>query len=100
MAAHSVPAGHVGVYNKTLVASAVDSVTFVDEDVAEIEVMTDGSADIFVGFGDVTPTVNGTDCWRVPAAAGVSAFRPGTSGETVVKLISSGTPVYSVARAA
>lgn len=98
MADHEVPAGHVGVYNKTLVADTVDTVTF-NEDVAEVEIVTDGSADIFIKFDGGTPTVEGTDCYMIPAAAGSMQLAPKTSGDTVVNLISSGTPVYSVAKA-
>lgn len=100
MGSYVIPAGHVGMYNKALVANTVDTVTFTGLDVPEVEIVSDGTADIFVMFGaSSVPTVNGTDCWLVPAAAGSSILSPRTSGDTVVKLISSGTPTYSVARA-
>lgn len=98
MASHVVPDGHVGVYNKTLVAAAIDTVTFTSTDVSEVAIATDGTEDIFVKFGGGAPTVEGTDCFLVPSVAGVTRFAPRTSSATVVKLISSGTPVYSVSK--
>jgi hypothetical protein len=99
VATYTVPAGDVGVHVKTLVASTVDTVTFTSADLAEVEVLTNGAADIYVTFGSTkTPTVAGTQCWRIPADT-VSAVLPvHTSGDTVVKLISAGTPTYSVGR--
>jgi len=98
--AYTVPAGHVGVYAKALVASTVDTVTFTATDVAAVNIITDGAAAIYVTFDGTTPTVAGTATWLVPATAGRYSFAPHTAGATVVKLISSGTPTYSCARAA
>lgn len=99
MASYTVPAGDVGVHDKQLAASAVDTVTFTGADLPEVEVLTDGSADVYVTFGsDKTPTVAGGQCWKVPAGSASAVFQPRTSGDTIVKLISSGTPVYSVGR--
>lgn len=98
MAAYTVPAGHVGVHEKQLVADTVDTVTFTGVDLPEVEVLTDGSADVYVAFGSVTPTVAGTDCWRVPAGSVSAVIAPRTSGDTIVKLISAGAPTYSVGR--
>lgn len=101
MASYTVPAGHIGVHAKTLVAATVDTVTFTGADLAEVRVITDGAADTYVSFGSGTPTVAGTNTWRVPALTGnnmVIDLPVHTSGDTVVKLISSGTPVYSVTR--
>jgi hypothetical protein len=101
MANFSVPAGHVGVHEKTLAASTIDTVTFTGADLTEVEVISDGTADIYVSFGaTTTPTITGTMCYRVPQATGgvMVVFSVRTSGDTVVKLISDGTPVYSVSR--
>jgi hypothetical protein len=99
VSAYTVPAGDVGVHAKTLVASTVDTVTFTSADLPEVEVLTDGTADIYVTFGSTkTPTVAGTQCWRVPAGSASAVLPVHTSGDTIVKLISSGTPGYSVAR--
>lgn len=99
MAAYTVPAGHIGVYSKALVAATVDTVTFTSTDVSEVDIVTDGTSPIFVTFDGSAPTVAGTACWLVPAVAGIHSFRPKTAGATVVKLISAATPTYSVARA-
>lgn len=111
MASYTVPAGHVGVHAKTLVASAVDTVTFVLGSTSSpgwgrmpkmVEVLTDGAADIYVTVNGATPTVAGTDCYRVPAAAGstvIDVNAADASAPVVVKLISAGTPAYSVSRA-
>jgi hypothetical protein len=98
MAAYEVPTGHVGVHEKTLTADTIDKVTFT-ADLGEVEILTDGSAAIYIMFGaDAEPTVAGTDCWQIPAGSASAVIEPRTSGPTVVNLISSGTPVYSVAR--
>lgn len=98
MASHTVPAGHVGVHAKTLVADTVDTVTFTGADLTQVRVISDGTEDLYVSFGTVTPTVAGTMCHLVPAAGAV-VLPVRTSGDTVVKLISAGTPTYSVERA-
>lgn len=99
MAAYTVPQGHVGAHEKQLAASTVDTVTFTGADLAEVEILSDGSAAIYVRFGTGNnPTVAGTNCWQVPSGAGSAVLVPHTSGDTVVNLISAGTPVYSVAR--
>lgn len=99
MTSYTVASGQVGVHEKQLVASTVDTVTFTDIDLPEVEVLSDGSADIYVSFGaTTTPTVAGGMCYRVPAGNTAAVFTPRTSGDTVVKLISAGTPTYSVAR--
>jgi hypothetical protein len=99
MASYTVPAGHVGAHEKTLVADTADTVTFTGADLAEVRIITDGAADIYVSFGSSsTPAVAGSSSWRVPGVAGSTVLPVRTSGDTVVKLISSGTPEYSVSR--
>lgn len=81
----------------TLSASTVDTVTFSDN-VQAIEVVNrSGSAEIFFRLDGTSPTVAGDECYVLPAAAG-AALRLGSQGEGTdqVKLISSGTPTYSV----
>lgn len=111
MTAYEVPSGHVGVHEKTLTASVVDTVTFDPGDPGapgwgrlprSVEVLSDGAADIYVTVDGSTPTVAGTNCYRLPASAGATVIDVRDSDATdavVVKLISSGTPVYSVSRA-
>jgi hypothetical protein len=80
----------------TLTATTVATLTY-DEDFPEVEVMNvTGSAAVFVRFDGTNPTVGGAGCHVVPAVAGATITRkPRTSGVTVVKLISSGTPQVS-----
>ena len=87
-----------------LVASTVSTVTF-SLNYAQIEIVNrDASADIFFTTSGVAPTVGGDDTLVVPA--GHSTIVPNYLGPndpadsvingTVVKLISAGTPAYSV----
>lgn len=90
--------GEVGAYNKTLVASTIDQVSF-DTRESVVEIISDGTADIFGTTDGSTPTVNGPQCFIIPAGGViVRELSPRGSGTTVIKLISSGTPKYSVAR--
>lgn len=99
MASYTVPAHHIGVHAKQLAANVVDTVTFTGVDLYEVEILTDGTEDIYVSIGaTLIPTVAGTQCWRVPKGSASAVLTCDTSGDTVVKLISTGTPIYSVAR--
>lgn len=98
----TIPAGKVTTgAGITLTASTVDTVTFAD-DCDQVEVMSDGAADVLF-------TVDGTDpstaanyaAYRIPS--GGPAQRTvvvQSAGGTVVKLVSSGTPKYTVTRIA
>lgn len=88
----------------TLTASTVATVT-IGGDNREIEVVNlDGAAEVFYRFGDdesiEDPTVDDLDhdVWALPAVAGAvrNHNRPAEEANTVVKLISSGTPKISV----
>jgi len=82
----------------TLVASTVDTVTF-DPDPEYVEVASrDGAAEIYFTTDGSTPTVGGQNCYVVPAFPSARTARHGATGGAV-KLISSGTPAYSVTRA-
>lgn len=112
MGDYTVPNGHVGVHEKTLVASTVDTVTF-SVDVAgatpgwgrppkKVEILSDGADDIYVTTDGSAPTVRGTSCYRVPALSGSTVIGVQDSNArdaVVIKLISEGTPTYSVSRA-
>lgn len=116
MASYSISNLEIGAHAKTLVANTVDTVTFANGDPnagpgwsgrpREIEILSNGSADIYVVMGDAPadPTVAGASCWRIPALPGSTILptpQEVTKGAAlVVKLISAGTPTYSVARAA
>lgn len=111
MASYTVPAGHVGAHDKTLVASTVDTITFEVGSTSQpgwgklpqrVEVLTDGSYDIYLTLDGTAPTVGGTHCWRIPALAGatvVDVRDSNPSDAVVIKMISAGTPRYSVSRA-
>ncbi len=111
MTSYTVPNGHVGAHKKTMAASTVDTVTFQLGSPGtpgwaavprRVEIITDGADDIYVTVDGSDPTVAGTSCWRVPAMPGATVIEVSDSDptdEVVVKLISPGTPVYSVSRA-
>lgn len=96
-------AGAVGVYEKTLVADTADTVTFSDWP-ETIEVLSDGDAAIYVRVDGTAPAVGGGDSWYIPAGGMFSRTIPihednaAHEGGLVVKLISAGTPTYSVNR--
>lgn len=97
MASYTVAADLHGAYAKTLVANTVDTVTFTD-DIDRVEVTSNGAAAVYVTVDGSTPTVAGAGTFELPAgAASVREIAVPTAGGTVVKLISAGTPVYSVA---
>jgi hypothetical protein len=111
VASYNVPAGHVGVYTKTLVADDVDTVTFQVGSTStpgwgkmpkRVEVLSDGADVIYVTVNGSAPTVEGTHCYQLPAAAGSTILDVTDADPTdavLVKLISAGTPTYSVCRA-
>jgi hypothetical protein len=87
--------------HSTLVAATVDIVNL--SSAASLVVISNRSAasgDIYWRFSAggqaVAPTVAGADSFVVPAGQTRSYTRPSPSGITQVKLISAGTPDYSV----
>ena len=101
MADYNVPTGHVGYYEITTAAGVEDRVVFGADapsryDLRSVEVkVLSGTAPVYFRFGDTPATVKGTDCWDVhPATAAVVPVP--TSGDTVVRLISSAAAVVSV----
>ncbi len=96
MASYSVPTNRRGVHAKTLAANTVDTVTFAD-DLGQVEVVSDGSAAIYVAMDGATPSVAGQNTDVLPAGVIGSRVIPSAAiGPTVVRLISDGTPTYSV----
>lgn len=80
----------------TLVADTVTTVTF-DQDFARIEVVNvDGAAAVYFRIGSTDPVVAATGSHVLPAAICAMEIDVHTSGPTVVKLISPGTPKVSV----
>jgi hypothetical protein len=91
----------IAVHDKTLVASTVDTVTFADG-ARQAMVISDGTAKIYVTFDGSTPTASGASTHIMPAAPCALTQNltqtDKTTGGPAVKLISAGTPVYSVER--
>lgn len=86
------------IISATLTANVVDTVTL-DADYTAVEILNrDGTAEIYATTdGGPTPTINGDNCDVLPAVIGaltLDATAYGTA--TVVKLISAGTPAYTV----
>jgi hypothetical protein len=84
-------------YNNTLVAATEDTVN-IGRDCDKVRVYNDtGTAAIFFTTDGTAATVNGANCYRVPADAGAYTTVSVTgASNTKVRLISSGTPTYSV----
>lgn len=100
MANYTVADDEVGAYNNQLTASAVDKVTF-DDDLDQVEVFGDGSAAIYFTVDQTDPTVEGAHAYELPAGFPSSrVVTVPTAGKTEVRLISAGTPHYSVNREA
>lgn len=86
------------IVHATLTAATVDTITL-DADYVSVEIVNrDGSAEIYATVDTgITPAVGGVGCDVLPAAIGsliidASAYGP----PTTLKLISSGTPAYTV----
>lgn len=99
MGSYAVAATENGAYAKALAAATVDTVTFA-ADLQSIEVISDGTSPIYlvIGSAPAAPTVAGNHTWIVPAGAApvIRRFPVPTDVGTVVRLISAGTPTYSV----
>lgn len=96
MTDHPVGEDKIAAHGFTLVGATVDTVTFFDNP-PEVEVLSDGAAEIYVTTDGSTPTVGGDNTYIVPAlpcARVISRSDP----TAPVKLISSGTPKVSVTR--
>lgn len=99
MTAHDVPKGAVGTPAVVLVASTVETVTFLKSDLPSVEVISPASntADVWYTLDGSAPTVGGTNSYYLPPGS-VDIRRPTTSSPTTVKLISTGTPTVRVQR--
>ena len=97
MTAFMVEASEWGAYAKTLRENTVDTVTFAQAP-GKVEIINTGSEGIYLTIDGTTPTIAGAGTIIVPANS-VRVIDVDTS-QKVVKLISSGTPEYSVAVAA
>jgi hypothetical protein len=98
MADVDVAADQIAAHNVQLAAAQVKTVRFA-EDLNSVDVISDGTAAVYYTLNGSTPAVAGSNCYLIPAGAiGVDTREPPTSGPTLVKLISEGTPVISVQR--
>jgi hypothetical protein len=95
MASFTVAAGAIACHDKTLGADTVDTVTFTD-DVEWVTVWSDGAAEMYFTFDGSAPTVSGANCYHLPAVP--SRIEIESLSENVIKLISHGTPKYSIVR--
>lgn len=80
-------------------ATTVETVTLTDLATkrGEVEVVNrDGVAAIYFTVDGAAPTVAGDDCYVLPAAVGSLIVKSPANVAAVVKLISDGTPQYSV----
>lgn len=90
-------AGEIAAHAVTLTAATVDTVTFTtDFDHVEVCILVTGGAPTYFTVDGSTPTVGGKHCYVLPDAVGSYEVEVPTAGNTVVKLISAGTPTYSV----
>jgi hypothetical protein len=98
MATYSIGAGERLAAEKTLVASTVDTVNITRKGVGKVRVHSDGAASIFIRVDGTAPTVGAAASYYIPAVAGafVDIPFPSDSAAGSVKLISVGTPKYSV----
>lgn len=80
----------------TLVAATVATVTLTPN-AKFVEVVNRGSDDIYFRLDGTDPTVAGDDTYVVPGGGFTRVRNNDRDGSVSVKLISSGTPAYSVA---
>jgi len=98
MASYTLNAGDIAAYNKTLAAATEDTVTFARAE-EYVEVYTDGTSAIYFTVDGSAPAVDGARSLLLPASPAVRTVKvPRRDAPTVVKLISAGTPKYSVAK--
>lgn len=94
MATYTVSAQAIGSPAFPLVAGEVSTVTFT-EDLASVEVISNGTADVWWTCDGTMPALGSG--YYLPTL-GVDEREPTTSGQTVVKLWSAGTPTVRVQR--
>lgn len=98
MATYTVAAGERGVQAKTLAANTADTVTFTGRDCNQVEIVSDGTAALYVTADGVTvATVAGAKTDMLPAGApSVRVLNVNITGATIISLISAGTTTYSL----
>lgn len=97
MATYTLNPGDIGTYARVLVGGVVDTVIFPGV-VTDVEIYTSGGSTIYVSLDGTDPTTGGGKTLMIPSQQGKRTLRiPNRNDATVVKLISTGTPTYSVA---
>lgn len=98
MATYTLTSGQFAAHEKTLVAATVDTVTIPGRWAYVTVVAIDGLDEIYFTIDGSTPTAQGASSFVIPATVAVSKERvlSHVDNTTVVKLISDGTPKYSV----
>jgi hypothetical protein len=97
MAKYTVGKGQVGAHAKTLTPNVADEIVFVD-DLTAVELLCDGTADVYWSIDAPAPTIGDFAAHYMPAMPAVRTEPSPQPGETVVRLISSGAVKYSVAK--
>ncbi|MFJ3950305.1 hypothetical protein ACIPXV_09570 [Streptomyces libani] len=98
MATHTVAKGDLGAHAIALAANTVETTTF-SEDLDEVTIVSmDGAAALYITVDGRTPTVGGASTRVMPAAIGAITLEVPTAGNSVVKVISPGTPTISIQR--
>lgn len=77
----------------TLIATVVDTVNF-NAEWGSIRVFNRGMVDIYVRLDGTAPTVAGDECYVIPAGTAEDIITG--AAISLIKLISSGIPAYSV----
>lgn len=95
MASYSIAAGERGAYEKTMVAATVDTVTFAITPRA-VEIVSDGADEIYFTLDGSTPVAKAPATYFLPAFAGATRVVRTAQSSLVAKLISEGTPKYSI----
>jgi hypothetical protein len=96
MGNYEITTSQIAAHDKTLAAGVIDTVTF-DAYTDRVQIVTDGTADIYYTLDGTDPSVGGANSYKIPSAPGVEErAHPSNQNTLVVKLISAGTPKYSV----
>jgi hypothetical protein len=103
VADYTIATGGIGKYELDLVADTESTVTFgggvadpAVSNLGRVEVKClSGTTPVYFKFGSSAATVKGDDCWDVHPGTSV-VVEVGSSGDTVVRLISAEAAVVSV----
>lgn len=98
MASHEIAEGAIACNAQTLTANTVDTVT-IKGDIKRLRIINAvGPEPIYRTVNGEVPTVGGSNAEELPAGSVLEddSYDSSTEGQVVVKLISEGTPTYSV----